>query len=58
MGKYKNKAYTLRIENELMDKIKIISEKEDRPINRQIERIVREFIEEYEEKNGKINVEE
>jgi len=58
MGNYKNKTYPLRIDNTLMDKIKKIAEKEDRTVNKQIERITREYIEKYEEINGKIKVEE
>ena len=58
MGKYKNKTYPLRIDNTLMEKVKIISEKEDRTTNKQIERIIREYIEEYESRNGEIKIEE
>ncbi len=54
MGKYKNKAYSLRIDNELMEKVKIIAEDEDRPISKQLERIIRQYIDQYEEKHGKI----
>ena len=56
MGTYKNKAYPLRIDNELMEKVRVISEKEDRPISRQLERIIKEYIENYESKNGSINI--
>lgn len=54
MGKYKNKAYSLRIDNELMEKVKIIAVDEDRPISKQLERIIRQYIDQYEEKHGKI----
>ena len=54
MGKYKNKAYSLRIDNELMEKVKIIAENEDRPISKQLERIIRQYVEQYEEEHGKI----
>lgn len=54
MGTYKNKAYPLRIDNELMEKIRIISEQEDRPISRQLERIIRDYIEDYESEHGEI----
>ena len=54
MGKYKNKAYSLRIDNELMEKVKIIAENEDRPISKQLERIIRQSVEQYEEEHGKI----
>lgn len=55
MGEYKNKAYSLRLDNELMDKVRIIASKEDRPLSKQLERIVRTYIEQYEQSNGAIN---
>lgn len=58
MGKYKNKTFTLRIDNTLQEKIKIIAEKEDRAITSQYERIVRKYIEEYETQHGPIKVNE
>ena len=54
MGTYKNKAYTLRIDNNLMDKIKTIALKEDRPISKQIERMLKEQVEKYENEHGNI----
>lgn len=57
MGNYKNKAYPLRIDNDLMNKIRVLSDKEDRPINKQIERILKEYIENYEQNNGIIKTE-
>ena len=56
MGKYKNKAYSLRIDNELMEKVKIIAENEDRPISKQLERIIRQYVEQYEKEHGEIIV--
>ncbi len=55
MGKYKNKTYPLRIDDELMKKVKIIAEKEDRPISKQLERIIKQYVEQYEKENGRIN---
>ncbi len=55
MGEYKNKTYSLRLDNELMDKVRIIANKEDRPLSKQLERIVRNYIEQYEQTNGIIN---
>lgn len=55
MGNYKNKTYPLRIDDELMNKVKLIAEKEDRPISKQLERIIKQFIEQYERENGRIN---
>ncbi|MDE7283771.1 MAG: ribbon-helix-helix protein, CopG family [Lachnospiraceae bacterium] len=55
MGKYKNKSYSLRIDDELMKKVKIIAEAEDRPVSKQLERIIRQYIEQYEQEHGRIN---
>lgn len=57
MPNYKNKTYPLRIDNELQTKIRIIAQKEDRPISKQYEKIVREYIKAYEEEHGEINLE-
>lgn len=57
MGKYKNKTFTLRIENTLQDKVKIIAQKEDRPITSQYEKIVREYIQTYESVHSPIPLE-
>lgn len=54
MGKYKNKTYPLRIDDDLMEKVKIIAEKEDRPVSRQLERIIKQYIEQYEHEHGNI----
>lgn len=58
MGTYKNKTYPLRIELEIMEKIKEIAKIEDRTTNKQIERILRKYIEDYESRNGEIHVQE
>ena len=55
MGNYKNRTYPLRIDDELMKKVKIIAEKEDRPISKQLERIIKQYVEQYEKENGRIN---
>ncbi len=52
-GNYKNKAYPLRIDETLMDKIKEIASKEDRTTNKQIEKILREWVEQYEAEQNK-----
>lgn len=57
MGEYKNKTYPLRIENELMDKIRIIAKTEDRKINQQIERMLRKAVNDYEAVNGEVKIE-
>lgn len=53
---YKNKTYPLRIENELQEKVKYIADINDRPVSKQYERIVREYIEKYEKEHGKIDI--
>lgn len=55
MGKYKNKAYSLRIDEELMKKVKMIAEKEDRPVSKQLERIIRQYVEQYERENKHVS---
>lgn len=55
MGKYKNKTYSLRIDDNLMEKVKMIAEKEDRPVSKQLERIIRQYIEQYEQEHGHLN---
>lgn len=54
MGAYKNKTYPLRLDNELMDKVRAIAEKEDRKISDQLAKIVKEYVKNYEEQNGNI----
>lgn len=54
MGKNKVKAYPLRLDEELMKKLRTIADKEDRKLSDQITRIVREYINNYEKKNGNI----
>lgn len=58
MGQYKNKTYPLRLDNELMEKIRIIANKEDRPISKQIERVIREYVKIYEQEHGEIQIDE
>ena len=58
MGEYKNKTYPLRLDNNLMDKLRKLAEQEDRPLSKQIERIVREYIQAYEQEPGEINLDE
>lgn len=56
MGKYKNKAYPLRIDNTLQEKIRYLADLNDRPISKQYERIIRAYIEQYEKENGEIKL--
>lgn len=41
-----------------MDKLRKLAEQEDRPLSKQIERIVREYIQAYEQEHGEINPDE
>ena len=56
MGIHKNKAYTLRIDNELMEKLKYCCTQEDRTVNKQIERLIKQYINNYENEHGNINI--
>lgn len=58
MGQYKNKTYPLRLDNELMEKIRIIANQEDRPISKQIERVMREYVKQYEKEHGTIEIDD
>lgn len=55
-GKYKNKTFSLRIDNKQQMKVEAIAEKEDRNITKRYERIIREYIAKYEEENGPIEI--
>ena len=55
---YKNKSYSLRIPNELQQKIKIVAKREDRKTSQQYELIIRNWINDYEAIHGEIKVEE
>lgn len=46
---------TVRMEQELIDKINVIAKKENRSTNQQITYIIKKYIEQYEQKNGRIN---
>lgn len=58
MGKNLKKAYPLRLDQDLMDKIKVIAKNEDRKISDQLTKIIKEYIKNYENKNGNINIRE
>lgn len=55
---YKNKTYSLRIPNELQQKIKTVASRENRKISQQYELIIRNWINDYEAIHGEIEVEE
>ena len=44
----------LRLEEELYEKLKILSEKEGRSLNNLMEFIARQYVAEYEAKNGRL----
>lgn len=46
---------TVRMEQELIDKVNIIAKKETRSTNQQITYILKKYIEQYEQENGRIN---
>ena len=48
--------YTLRVEQELLDKLGYIAEYEGRTKNRELERLGRQHIEVFEKEHGKIEV--
>lgn len=50
-GNYKNKAFTLRINEEIMEKIKSIAEKNYRTTTKQIELILTEWLKMNEQKS-------
>ena len=57
MGTYRNKAYPLRLDDELMGKVKRIADEEDRPSSKQLERIIRQYVDQYEREHGKLDTE-
>lgn len=46
---------TVRMEQELIDKVNMIAKKENRSTNQQINYILKKYIEQYEQENGRIN---
>ena len=54
-GKYKNKAYSLRISDELMNRIKELAEKNYRAVNKQIEFMLVEWLREHETAKNDVN---
>lgn len=48
--------YTLRIEQTLLEKVHYIAEQNDRSTNKEIERLLRKFVSDYEKENGTIPV--
>lgn len=48
--------YTLRIPQNLLDKLAVVAEYEGRTKNREIEQLIRKRIAEFEETHGKIEI--
>ena len=46
---------TVRTEKELIDKVNILAKKESRSTNQQIVYILKKYVEQYEQDNGRIN---
>lgn len=51
-------SYTLRIDQDLFDKFRYIADANGRSANRELERVIRKWVEEYEAKNGEITSED
>lgn len=51
-------TFNLRIDDTLDKKLKIIAKQKQRSKNKQIEYILQKYVKEYEERNGKIIIEE
>lgn len=58
MGTYKNKAYSLRIDANVMDKMKIIADNNSRSKNKEIEYALKKYVDVYEAQHGEIKIEE
>lgn len=55
MGNYFS-PFSLRIPEELLEKIKVIAQENKRSANKEIEYIISDYIRKYEEKNGTIGI--
>lgn len=51
------RVFTLRLQDDNFEKIKVIAEKSKRSIAMQIEFILEQYIEKYEKENGEIKLE-
>ncbi len=50
------KSLSIRIEEEMLDKLHVVADYEGRSANSQILILIRDCIEQYEEKHGKIDI--
>ena len=55
MGEHKQKLYSFRTDDELIEKLNIIAEKHSRTRNKEIEYALKKYVEQYEQEEGKIN---
>ena len=46
--------YPLRIDDEVMEKIRVVANENGRSVNREIEYVLKQHVKDYEEKNGVI----
>lgn len=51
-GQHRNKAYPLRIDEEVMEQVKTIATEENRTVNKQIEQILKLYIELHQTKKN------
>lgn len=56
MGKNLQKLYSFRTNDELIEKLNIIAEKHSRTRNKEIEYALKQYVENYETQEGKINL--
>lgn len=56
MGKDGMKGYTIRIDEELLHKLHVLAAYEGRSANSQINILIRDAVEAFEEKHGKIEL--
>ncbi|MEM1485014.1 Arc family DNA-binding protein [Oscillospiraceae bacterium PP1C4] len=50
--------FSLRISEDLLDKIKVIAHENGRSANKEIEHVLKEYVKAYEQDNGKLIIEE
>ncbi len=53
MGRQEN-PYPLRLESEVMEKLKVTAKRNGRSVNKEIEFIARQYLKEFEKDNGPI----
>ena len=56
MGEHKQKLFSFRTNDELIEKLNIIAKKHSRTRNKEIEYALKQYVEDYETQEGKINL--